>query len=321
MNILITGGLGFIGSNLARRLVVDGNRVTLLDSLVPQYGGNPANIADIRDQVRINISDVRDPYATRELLKGMDVVFNLAGQTSHADSMTDPFTDLDINAKSQLALLESVRIVCPDAVVVFASTRQIYGRPQYLPVDEQHPIRPVDVNGVNKVAGEQFHLLYHDVYGIRTTSLRLTNTYGPCMRVRDARQTFLGIWIRNLLQGQPILVFGDGKQLRDFNYVDDVVDALTLAAATPACYGRAFNLGSPEVIDLSTLAQRICDLVPEAAWQLVPFPPERKAIDIGDYYSNHSFATELLGWHPMIGLQKGLARTVDYYRQNLHAYI
>jgi len=321
MNILITGGLGFIGSNLARRLVQEGNQVTLLDSLIPEYGGNLANIADIQNQLRINISDVRDPFATRELLKGVDVVYNLAGQTSHADSMTDPFTDLDINAKSQLSLLESVREVCPDAVVVFASTRQIYGRPQYLPVDEHHPIRPVDVNGVNKVAGEQFHLLYHDVYGIRTTALRLTNTYGPGMRVRDARQTFLGIWIRNLLQGETILVFGEGKQLRDFNYVDDAVDALMRAAATPACYGNAFNLGSPEVIDLATLAQSLCCLQPEATWQLVPFPPERKVIDIGNYYSNHSCATELMGWQPTIGLEEGLRRTVEYYRQHLPAYL
>jgi UDP-glucose 4-epimerase len=321
MNILITGGLGFIGSNLARRLVHEGNRVTLLDSLIPEYGGSFANISDIQDQVRINISDVRDPFATRELLKDVDVVYNLAGQTSHADSMTDPLTDLDINAKSQLALLEAVRKVCPDAVVVFASTRQIYGRPQYLPVDEKHPIRPVDVNGVNKVAGEQFHLLYHDVYGIRTTALRLTNTYGPGMRVRDARQTFLGIWIRNLLQDQPILVFGDGKQLRDFNYVDDVVDALVRAASTPACYGRAFNLGSPEVIDLANLAKSLCGLETGAEWQLVPFPPERKVIDIGDYYSNHSCATELLGWLPTIALDEGLRRTVMYYRQHLSAYL
>lgn len=320
MKVLITGGLGFIGSNLARRLVQNGNNVTLLDSLIPEYGGNFVNINDIRDLVRVNISDLRDPFATRELLKGVDVIYNLAGQTSHTDSMSDPFTDLDINAKAQLALLEAVRSVCPDAVIVFASTRQIYGRPHYLPVDEKHPIRPVDINGVNKVAGEQFHLLYHDVYGIRTTALRLTNTYGPGMRVRDSRQTFLGIWIRNLLQGQPILVFGDGNQLRDFNYVDDVVDALMRAAVTPACYGRAFNLGSPDVIDLASLAQMLCDLEKDSTWQLVPFPPERKVIDIGDYYSNYSYATELLGWIPSIPLDVGLQRTVEYYRQHLSAY-
>ena len=321
MKILITGGLGFIGSNLARRLINEGHEVTLIDSLIPQYGGNLANISDFHDRVTVNISDVRDPFATRELLKGVDLVFNLAGQTSHADSMTDPFTDLDINAKAQLSLLEAVRQVAPEAVVVFASTRQIYGRPQYLPVDEAHPIRPVDVNGVNKVAGEQFHLLYNDVYGIRTTALRLTNTYGPGMRVKDARQTFLGIWIRNLLKGDPILVFGDGKQLRDFNYVDDVVDALVRAAATPACYGKAFNFGHSEVIDLASLAQLLTAAEPGGSWQLVPFPPERKAIDIGDYYSNHSLASELLQWQPKVPLSVGLARTLAYYRQHLAAYL
>lgn len=321
MNVLITGGLGFIGSNLARKLAQEGHNITLLDSLIPEYGGNQANIADFRDQVRISISDIRDNCTTRELLKGVEVVYNLAGQTSHIDSMTDPFNDLEINARSQLALLEAIRETCPDAVVVFASTRQIYGRPQYLPVDEQHPIRPIDVNGVNKLAGEQFHLLYHDVYGIRATALRLTNTYGPGMRIRDARQTFLGIWVRNLLQGEPILVFGDGRQLRDFNFVDDVAEALMRASQTPACYGRAFNLGSPEVINLATLAQSLCSLVAEARWHCVPFPRERKVIDIGDYYSNHNLASELLGWHPSINLRQGLQQTVDYYRQYLTAYL
>jgi UDP-glucose 4-epimerase len=321
MKCLITGGLGFIGSHLARRLVQEGHQVTVIDSLIPQYGGNLVNIADIRDKITVNISDVRDPFATRELLKGVDWVFNLAGQTSHADSMTDPYTDLDINAKSQLSLLEAVRDVNPEAVLIFASTRQLYGRPQYLPVDEAHPIRPVDVNGVNKLAGEQFHLLYHDVYGIRSCALRLTNTYGPAMRVKDARQTFLGIWIRQLLTGVPIQVFGDGRQLRDFNFVDDVVDALLRAASTEACHGHVFNLGSPEVVSLADLAAQLISLEPGASWELVPFPPERKRIDIGDYYSDHTLAFKLLGWKPQVGLESGLARTVDYYRHHLMSYL
>jgi len=321
MNCLITGGLGFIGSHLARRLVQQGHRVTVIDSLIPQYGGNLFNIADIRDQITINISDVRDPFATRELLKGVHWVFNLAGQTSHADSMTDPFTDLDINAKAQLSLLEAVRDVSPEAIVVFASTRQLYGRPQYLPVDETHPIRPVDVNGVNKLAGEQFHLLYHDVYGIRSCALRLTNTYGPAMRIKDARQTFLGIWVRNVLTDVPIQVFGDGRQLRDFNFVDDVVEALMRAASSEACHGQVFNLGSPEVVSLAELAARLMPLQAGASWELVPFPEERKRIDIGDYYSDHALAYQLLGWKPQVDLDAGLARTVDYYRHHLAHYL
>lgn len=321
MNCLITGGLGFIGSHLARRLVQEGHRVTVIDSLIPQYGGNLANVADIHNKITVNISDVRDPFATRELLKGVQWVFNLAGQTSHADSMIDPFTDLDINTKAQLSLLEAVRDVNPEAIVVFASTRQLYGRPQYLPVDEAHPIRPVDVNGVNKLAGEQFHLLYHDVYGIRTCALRLTNTYGPAMRIKDARQTFLGIWVRNLLTNEPIQVFGNGHQLRDFNYVEDVVEALVRAASTEACHGHVFNLGSPEVVSLADLAARMIKLQPGARWELVAFPEERKRIDIGDYYSDHALACRLLGWRPQVGLETGLARTVDYYREHLSLYL
>lgn len=321
MKCLVTGGIGFIGSHLARRLVMDGHRVTVLDSLIPEYGGNLANIADIQEKITTNISDVRDPFATRQLLRGVDWVFNLAGQTSHADSMKDPFTDLDINAKAQLSLLEAVRDVNPEAVLVFASTRQLYGRPQYLPVDEAHPIRPVDVNGVNKLAGEQFHLLYHDIYGIRTSVIRLTNTYGPAMRIKDARQTFLGIWIRNLLTGKPIQVFGDGSQLRDFNYVEDVVDALICSAQNESCHGRVMNLGSSEVMSLGDLAEKLASLEPNAQWEIVDFPEDRKKIDIGDYYSNYGLAQELLGWEPKVDLDEGLSRTVAYYRRQLSNYL
>jgi UDP-glucose 4-epimerase len=242
--VLITGGLGFIGSNLARRLVGLGAEVTLVDSLIPEYGGNPFNVDDIKDHVRINVCDVRDPFATKYLVQGQDYLFNLAGQTSHMDSMTDPHSDLAINATAQLSLLESCRKVNPGVRLVFASTRQLYGKPDYLPVDEKHPIRPVDVNGINKLAGEWYHLLYSNVYGIRASALRLTNTYGPGMRVKDARQTFLGIWIRSLIEGKPVKVFGDGMQLRDFNYVDDCVDAMLLSGARDEAVGQVFNLNA-----------------------------------------------------------------------------
>src|SRR5437868_6021661 len=227
-NVLITGGLGFIGSSLARQLVAFRAKVTLVDSLIPEYGGNLFNIHDFRDRVSIELADVRDTKAMAALIKKRDFLFNLAGQTSHLDSMTDPLTDLNINAAAQLQILEACRLHNRDLKIVFASTRQVYGRPKYLPVDENHPINPVDVNGINKLAGEWYHLLYNDVYGIRACALRLTNTYGPGMRVKDARQTFLGVWIRNAIQEKPILVFGDGSQLRDFNYVDDAVDAVLM---------------------------------------------------------------------------------------------
>lgn len=317
--ILITGGLGFIGSNLARALVAQGAKVTLVDSLIPQYGGNPFNIEDIRDNLIVNVCDVRDPFAMAYLLKDKDYLFNLAGQTSHMDSMSDPQTDLDINANAQLSILEACRKVNTKIKIVFASTRQIYGKPDYLPVDEKHPIRPVDVNGINKLAGEWYHLLYNNVYGIRACALRLTNTYGPGMRVKDARQTFLGIWLRLMLEGKPIKVFGDGLQLRDFNYVDDCVEALLLAGANDQANGKVYNLGSQEFIGLKALADLMVNLGFGGSYELIPFPPERKSIDIGDYYSDFSLISQDLGWAPRVALTDGLEKTIRYYQLN-HAH-
>lgn len=296
-------------------LVARGAKVTLVDSLIPQYGGNPFNIEDIRDKLTVNVCDVRDPFAMAYLLQDKDYLFNLAGQTSHVDSMSDPLTDLDINATAQLSILEACRKANPGIKIVFASTRQLYGKPDYLPVDEKHPIRPVDVNGINKLAGEWYHLLYNNVYGIRACALRLTNTYGPGMRVKDARQTFLGIWLRLLLEGNPIKVFGDGLQLRDFNYVDDCVEALLLAGASDKANGKVYNLGSDEVINLKDLAARMIKIVPCGRLEIVPFPPERKAIDIGDYYSDFSLIRSELGWLPRVNLDQGLRKSLDYYRQ------
>jgi UDP-glucose 4-epimerase len=314
--VLITGGLGFIGSNLARALVAQGAKVTLVDSLIPQYGGNPHNIADIRDQVTVNVCDVRDPFAMSYLLQGKDYLFNLAGQTSHMDSMSDPQTDLDINATAQLSILEACRKTNPGIKIVFASTRQLYGKPDYLPVDEKHPVRPVDVNGINKLAGEWYHLLYNNVYGIRACALRLTNTYGPGMRVKDARQTFLGIWVRLLIEGKPIKVFGDGLQLRDFNYVDDCVEALMLAGANEAANGKIYNLGNAEVVGLKALAEMMVSLCRGGSYELIPFPSDRKAIDIGDYYGDFGQITKDLDWVPKVDLVEGLKKTMAFYQEN-----
>lgn len=319
--VLITGGLGFIGSNLARSLVSKGANVTIVDSLIPKYGGNLFNIRDIVNKVKVNICDVRDPFAMEYLLKGQDYLFNLAGQTSHLDSMTDPQSDLDINTSAQLSILEACRKTNPEIKIVFASTRQLYGKPDYLPVDEKHPIRPVDVNGINKLAGEWYHLLYNNVYGIRACALRLTNTYGPGMRVVDARQTFLGIWLRLLIENTPIKVFGDGNQLRDFNYVDDCVEAMLLAGADDRANGKVYNLGGSEVISLVDLAKLMVDLGKASQYELIPFPPERKVIDIGDYYSDYSLISGELGWTPKVQLKEGLKITIDYYVENIHEYL
>jgi nucleoside-diphosphate-sugar epimerase len=318
--VLITGGLGFIGSSLARRLVAEGCEVSLMDSMIPTYGGNPFNVEDIKDRVHIHYSDVRDRHSIRALVMGVDYIFNLAGQTSHLDSMTDPFTDLDINAAAQLSILEACREVNPTARIVFASTRQIYGRPDYLPVDEAHPIRPIDVNGINKVAGESYHLLYDRVYGIASSALRLTNTYGPGMRVKDARQTFLGIWIMQVLTGEPIKVFGDGQQKRDFTYVDDCVEALLLVARDPAARGRIYNLGGDEVISLADLAAMVVDVAGQGSYELIPFPAARQQIDIGDYYGSYGLIERELGWRPHVSLREGIERTLAYYRANAAHY-
>lgn len=320
-NVLITGGVGFIGSNLARYLVKMGTKVLLVDSLIPKYGGNLFNIGDIRDQVRLNIADVRDEHGLRYLVQGQDVIFNMAGQVSHTDSMNDPYTDLEINARSQLSLLEACRHGNPEATIVFASTRQIYGRPQYLPVDETHPLQPVDVNGINKTAGEWYHIVYHNVYGLKTVSLRLTNTYGPRMRVKDARQTFLGWWLRQIVEGQTLQVFGDGLQIRDLNYVDDVVMALLLAAQHDKADGQIYNLGAPEAVNLIELAEMLVSISGNGSYEIVPFPAKRKRIDIGDYHGDFSKIQRDLGWSPQIGLREGLAQTVTYYRENLPHYI
>ena len=318
--VLITGGLGFIGSNLARRLVDLGAEVTLVDSLIPEYGGNWFNIADIEDRVEVNISDVRDEHSMKYLVQNQDYLFNLAGQTSHLDSMQDPFEDLDINAKSQLFILEACRHHNADIKIIFASTRQIYGNPKYLPVDETHPLSPVDVNGVNKLAGEWYHLLYNTVYDIRTAVLRLTNTIGPRMRVRDARQTFLGVWIRLLVEGKPFEVW-EGNQLRDFTYVDDAVDAFLMAAASDDANGKIFNLGGDRVVSLKELADLLVEIHGGGTYEVREFPKDRKRIDIGDYYADCSLVRSTLGWEPKVVLRESLQRTLEYYQQHLDKYI
>lgn len=317
--MLITGGLGFIGSTLAHVLVRGGAEVTLVDSLIPEYGGNLFNIQGIERKLRLNISDVRDAHGLPALVRGQDFLFNLAGQTSHLDSMHDPVTDLEINCRAQLSILECCRQHNPQVKIVFASTRQIYGRPDYLPVDESHPIRPVDVNGINKTAGENYHLLYHQVHGLRTSVLRLTNTIGPRMRVKDARQTFVGVWIRRLLENEPIEVWG-GAQLRDFTYVDDAVQALLLAAKMPEADGQVFNLGGAEIISLRELGEMAIEVNGGGKLAIREFPAERKLIDIGDYYSDFSKITSMLGWRPRVRLRTGLGRTIAYYRKHLAKY-
>lgn len=317
--VLITGGLGFIGSNLAIRLVQAGIDVTIVDSLVPEFGGNWFNIEPIRDRVHVDLSDLRDPRTLPQLVQGKDCIFHLAGQVSHGDSMRDPEMDLAVNCVSTINLVEACRQFNPGVRLVYTSTRQVYGIPRHLPVTEDHPTLPIDVNGINKLAAEYYHLLYDRTYGLRSTVLRLTNTYGPRQQIRNNRQGFIGILIRQALRGETIRVFGTGRQIRDFNYVDDVVDALLLAAATEGCYGAVLNLGAPShysLLDFVGILERILPVRHE----IVPFPDDRKIIDIGDFYADYSRFRGLTGWSPSVDLAEGIATTIQFYREHGESY-
>lgn len=318
--VLITGGLGFIGSNLAQKLVSLNAHVTIIDSLIPQYGGNIHNVHGIERRVKINIADVRDIYSMNFLVQNQDFIFNLAGQVSHISSMIDPFPDLEINCKAQLIILEACRHNNPRVKIVFAGSRSEYGRVESIPVNENHPTRPVDVNGINNVAGEQYHLLYNNVYGIRSTSLRLTNTYGPRHSMKSSDQSFLNWFVRLAIDGQTIQVFSDGSQKRDFNYIDDVLDAFLVAAASDQTNGEIFNLGAPEPISVLEVTKLLLEVAGTGSLQMVPFPEDRKKIEIGDYWGDYSKIQKLLGWEPQISLREGLQRTVDYYRIHKNHY-
>jgi len=317
--VAIAGGLGFIGSNLARRLGDLGAEVLVVDALLPDLGGNRHNLDGARGRIAVEIADLR-ASDTIPFVEGREYLFNLAGQTSHQGSMESPFDDLDLNCRVALRLLEACRKVAPEIFVVFASTRQVYGKPRYLPVDEQHPLAPVDVNGIHKLAAEAYHTLYREVYGIKSSVLRLTNTYGPRMRIKDARQTFLGVWLRAVLEERPLEVW-DGEQLRDLTYVDDAVDALLLAAAVPETDGGAFNIGGGRRIALKRLADALIAANGGGDYTIEPFPDARKRIDIGDYHADDRLFRRITGWKPRVALKDGLVRSLEYYRDNLAAYV
>ena len=318
--VLITGGLGFIGSNLAIELTELEADILLIDSLIEEYGGNLFNIEPIKNKVKVNIADVRDSPSMNYLVQGMDFIFNLAGQVSHMDSMKNPFIDLEINCKSQLSILEACKKNNKDVKIVYAGTRQQYGRADYLPVDEKHLMHPTDVNGINKMAGEWYHILYNNVYDIRATSLRLTNTYGPRILLKHNRQSFIGWFIRLLLEEKEINIFGDGNQLREFNYVEDVVSAILFAGADDKSCGNVYNLGSGNPISLKELVELMIDLNGSGSYKVIPFPEDRKKIDIGDFYSDFSKIKRDLGWKPDISLKEGLIKTFSYFKKNKSKY-
>ena len=319
-NVLITGGAGFIGSNLAIKLCEIGANVLVVDSLIEDYGGNLFNLKPVKNKIRLNIADVRTYSTMLYLVKGQDFIFNLAGQVSHLDSMVDPWTDLEINCRSQLTILEACRYKNKDVKIIYAGTRQQYGKPNYLPVDEDHIVHPTDVNGINKMAGEWYHILYNNVYGIRATSLRLVNTYGPRQLLKHDRQGFIGWFIKLILEGKQVSLYGGGSQLRDFNYVDDVVDAFLIAGALEKSNGNFYNLGGDKPISLKNLVRLMIDVAKSGSFAEIPFPEERKKIDIGDFYSDYSKIKHELGWQPKVSIREGLQETFEYYKKYKEYY-
>ena len=318
--VMVTGGLGFIGSALAVRLAKDGARVTVVDSSVPGCGANPHNLAAVRDQVQVVAADIGDP-AIADAIRGCSVIFNLAGEISHIHSMRQPPRDAELNAFAQLRLLELCGRVEPGVRVVYAGTRQIYGVPQYLPVDENHPVRPVDFNGIHKYAATQYHLQWNEMGRIDARVLRLSNVYGPRMALNIPCQGFLGNFLRRSLLGQTIEIFGDGQQIRDPVYVDDVVDAFLLAGGAEDARSRVWNVGGAEPLSLDRIAALMTAEAgaPEPIFK--PFPEEQKSIDIGSYFTDTARIRRELGWEPKVGFPEGIRRSLAYYRSEIANYL
>lgn len=319
--VLVTGGAGFLGATLCHALAARGADVVAVDAMLPEGGAHQANLDDCA--ARLVIADLRDTDLA-PLCDGVDAVFDLAAQTSHMGSQADPVGDLDHNARARLRLILALREAAPQARVVYASTRQFYGRPQSLPVSEAHPIVPPDANGVAKYAAEQYWLLEHRVHGRHVASLRLTNCYGPRLRVRDAKQTFLGIWIRRVLEGEPFEVWG-GEQLRDLTYAEDVTEAFLVAAekaAEAAVSGQVFNLGGSPPTSLLDLARRlIAANGGKGEFVTKEFPADRAPIDIGSYAADDRAFRTATGWAPRIDLDEGLRRSLAWYRPRLADYL
>lgn len=318
--VLITGGLGFIGSNLAISLARAGANVEIYDSLVPGMGGNMFNIEPVRGDVKVTIADLRDKRKIKEAILGKDIIFNLAGTLSHVDSMEDPFFDLDVNCRAQLCLLEACRKYNDRVKIVFAGTRNQYGKAQYLPVDENHPLEPTDINGVNAIAGEKYHLMYDKVYGIRVVSLRMTNTFGPRHQMKHSRQGVLNWFIRLLMDKKTIGLMGGGKQIRDINYIDDVVDALMLCGESKVADGQVYNLGGSP-LSLADFVEKTIKALGFGEWESMEFPSDRKAIEVGNYIADISKIKNGLGWGPKISIDEGIRKTIDYYTKNLKFYL
>jgi nucleoside-diphosphate-sugar epimerase len=319
-SVLVTGGLGFIGSALALCLRSAGAKVVVIDSMSAGDGGNHENL---RDQAGIDIvvADIAEGSVLRPLVEQAEVIFNLAGKVSHIDSVNDPLADLHANTISQLSFLEVCRRSKPSVRIVHTSTRQIYGKSDTPSVNEQSPIRPIDPNGISKFAADAYHRMFARDFGMATAVLRLTNTFGPRQLLSHNRQGFIPWFVRTAMTGGEITIYGDGRQTRDILYVDDVVDALLRVASLPELTGQVFNIGSPFIHSVAEVAELAVELAGSGSFRLIPFPEEKKRIDVGSVACDYSAATRATGWVPQTSLREGLAQTIAYFRPRLAAYL
>jgi UDP-glucose 4-epimerase len=317
---LITGGMGFIGSNLAIRLANLGAKVTVLDSMIPDYGGNEFNLAPVKDRVRINYCDIRDESALDYLVRGQDYVFHLAGQVCHLMSLSNPFPDIQINITGTAVLMEALRKHNPNAICVYTGTRGQYGSSVSLPVNEEAPTNPKGIYEISNLTAEKIIKVYNDVHGIRSVLLRLSNIYGPRSQMKHSRFGVCNWFIRLAMDNDTIQVYGDGSILRDFCYVDDTVEAIIKSAITPKAYGEIFNVGSDIPVSFIELVKTIVDVAKQGKWEYAEFSAERKAQEPGDFYSDITKMKDIVGWTPTTTLEAGLAKTCEYYRKNREYY-
>lgn len=319
-HVLITGGLGMIGSTIARKLAPFGARITLVDACIEPYGANDFNIAAIRDKVQVSVTDIRDKPAMGHLVKGQDIIFNLAGQVSHNDSLNNPFLDADINYIGHLNVLECVRRYAPEAVVLFAGSRLQFGRIEKNPVDESHPLRPRTPYALNKTAAENMYLFYHQVHRLRCVVFRIANPYGPRSQMKHSKYSMVNWFIRQAMENQAIKVFGDGCQVRDYIYVDDLADAFIRSAVSPACMGKVFNVGSGVGVRFKDMAETIVRAVKGGTVQFVPWPEDYINVETGDYVTDITRICRAIEWQPGTDFTAGVQLTVEYYRKNKILY-
>jgi UDP-glucose 4-epimerase len=318
--VLVTGGLGFIGSNLCIELVKLGARVTIIDNMLPRQGGNLFNVRDIEDRVKVNFSDVRNQLSMNHLVQGKEYIFHLAGQVNHVDSMRNPIQDLDINCRGTLVLLEALKQDNREAKIIFAGTRGEYGSSVKLPVDEDHPTNPKGIYAVTNLTAEKMVLVYDEIYGMKGACLRITNTYGPRHQMAHDEYGVFNWFIRKAMDNEDVPVFGDGRILRDFLFVDDLVECMLMVAATPAAYGGVFNVGTGIPVSFIDLAQKIVEVTGSGKARFTEFTQERKEVEPGDYYADITRIRNVVKWKPRTPLDAGIRETVKFYRKYRNHY-